>query len=200
MASSISRADRRPLLAEREAIGGAGRPEPAARPEALGGGFPLVGRPATRLAQEPDRRLPGGLVEDQGLDRPDPVIDELGEVAVPAELAKQRLRVPEDEVWWLGPGKPGVCGEEGPSLRPFGGALGRPACEGRRLLHVVRVDRLAEHPVQRLACRRGARLEDPGRRARLPDPLHRRVDERRREVEEGGHHGVGIDRTHGRGA
>ena len=52
---------------------------------------------------------------------------ECGDVPVAPELAQQRLRVPQHQVWFIGPGELSVSGEQRATLGVLGGHQSRTA-------------------------------------------------------------------------
>ena len=103
-------------------------------------------------------------MEDERLDRADPVSDECRDVPVAAELAQQGLRVPEHEVGCLGPGEAGVPGEQRAAPRTVRQRARRPA-RASSAARAISADSIAvaEHPSQR-----GVRGHRAAPRARPP--------------------------------
>jgi len=74
-------------------------------------------------------------VGDQRVDPGEFMENQQRHVAVAPELAQDGLRVPQHQMWHVGPGKGRVPGEKRSALNPGGGMLGRAARQLRGAVH-----------------------------------------------------------------
>ena len=75
-------------------------------------------------------------------------MDQGGDVPVAPELAQQGLGVPQHQVGGVGPGQPGMGGEQRPPFVAEGGALGGAAGQSCGPLHLGGGHGVAQHPGQ----------------------------------------------------
>ncbi len=137
-------------------------------------------------------------MEDEGLDRVEPVGHQRGDMPVTPELSEQGLGVPEDEVGGLWPGQRRVAGEERATGRPAGGDLGCRASQFGGTGHLAGVHGLTQHAPEGLVGRPRARRGHLLRGGRRPGAIHAPTHEARLEVEEGGDDNSRVDRPHRR--
>src|SRR5438445_7271349 len=152
--------------------------EPAPGADALGGGPPLVVGPRARRLQDARWHLAGRAVHHEGLAPVEALDQQESDVAVAAELAQQRDRVPQHQVRLAGPGEWRVPREQRPALWRAG--LGRGAGEPCGLGNLGRVDGVTEDAAAEVAGARHPGGADLLGRRDLPCSRYR-----------GAHHGRG---------
>ena len=172
----------------------AGRTQPRSR-RPLGGRRPFVVGPAPGGPKEGHGELAGGLVEHEGLEAIDPVVDQQGDVAVAAELPQQGLGVPQD-VEWFARASPGRRGRRTAGV-PRGARTPASAARRARSAAAATSSPSADAPSIRRSAAAAAACGRPEPRpgSWCPHARHGLVDQRGPEVEEGGDHGAGRDRA-----
>ena len=159
---------------------------------------PIVVGPLARRLQHVGRHVAGGAVGHERLASAQPLGRERGDVTVAAELAQQRLGVPQHQVRLVGPAER-MSGEERPTFGAFArGQRGRSCEVGRRsAMSALAIASGATRRIIRSAARKRADTTSCGVAWSHAPSMLRRTSARI-EVEERRHHDVGGHRAHRR--